>query len=209
MLQTVYQEPEILNQLCFVFNASFIYLLFFIPQYIIRHTLTANVQPKFKFIKNLIFINIFSLISVFFAYLNYWITFFEFLTFYLLIATFSLQIKKKSIKWINFSYVIFLTFIVSCYYLFLNIVNYFVSDLLIQTYQLNFEILTKPFFELSNSFFHQIVVDKNILINNDILYRKFYLFYYTLITFALSFWLFIYKKGLEKHNIIRKGKQNV
>ncbi len=206
MLQTVYQEPEILNQLCFVFNASFIYLLFFIPQYIIRHTFSTNIQTKFKFTKNLIFINIFSLISVFFAYFNYWITIFEFLTFYLLIAIISLQIKKKSIKWINFSYVIFLSFIVSCYYLFLNIVNYFVSDLLIQTYQLNFEILTKPFFELSNSFFHQIVVDKNILINNDILYRKFYLFYYTLITFALSFWLFIYKKGLEKHNIIRKGK---
>lgn len=196
-LLTVYKEPEILNTLTIITNSLFIYLVFFIPAYLAKRTIKL---PSF-INKNIIWVNAYALINVLLAVYIPEIIIPEIIVIYSGLMYLSLKLKRKSIKWTNFSYLLFMLFIIFSYYLFLFLVNNFTTNLLEIFGIKNYLYSNKPFFEISLGSFYQEINVGNYTISNNILYRKLYLFYYTMITFALSFWLFLFKKSLEKHSL--------
>lgn len=201
-MNLIYNEPNILNQLIILFNSLFIYLAFFIPFYVAKRTIVLPMNLN----KSYLLINLFALAHIFVAIYFAAIIPYEIAFLYLLVAIASLKLRKKSVKWTNFSYMVLMLFVISTYNFFLYLVNNFTSNLLEMFNISNFAYENKDFFKISFGEFYQEIRVGDLTIGNHILYKKLYLFYYCLICLALSFWLFLFKKSLDKHSIIEPIK---
>ena len=204
MLQLIYNEPIILKILLYAANYFVVFMVFFIPAYLLSKTIKVN-----PIINSSIFAFNVGVIGIVIGNLYHESILYLILLAYPSIALFSsLKLKKNSVKWTNFSYLFLMVFLILAYITFTYLVANINSNVNAHFGIDQFEYTYKDFFDLrvSDSYHTLWTYNENgdllMEVNNDILYKKLYLFYYSLLSFALSFWFFLYVKSLKKHSLI-------
>jgi len=196
-MNSVYTDSSVLVVLINVFNLIFLYLNFFIP-YFVYHKTIKSFQIGFVFqLHFIILINIFL-----FSFYNIpEVLIVELIILYGYLIFKSLAHQNSSIKWVNFSFLLLVIFILFSYNLFAFIVNTFSLDVLNKYDVADVKIVYKSFYSLFTDFYNVLhLKGLNITISNDVFFKRLYLFYYIFSSFALMFWTIVYVRVIKKHN---------
>ena len=204
-MQLLYSEPFILKFILYAANYYVVYMMFFIPAYVLSKTIKVN-----GIINHYLFPLNFGFVGIILGNLYYESVFYIILLMYPALAIFSAaKLKKGSVKWTNLSYLFLMLFLVCAYVTFTFLVGTINANVNAQFNVSQYEYVYKDFFDLKlQDNYHKLITYSDdgspiIEVNNDILYKKLYLFYYVLLCFALSFWFFLYVKSLKKHTLIK------
>lgn len=121
------------------------------------------------------------------------------------------NITRKSLKWFTSCLCMFVPVILLLYWGSLYIVVHMNDTMLNNLHMTSYEVIYKSFFEIyqpgSNLLSIYYNLDNNVYsMQNNIVYKRIYIFYYFMNNIALLFWLFVYHKVLGFHAIKHKVK---
>jgi hypothetical protein len=215
---TAYNETLISDYLLMAFNGINYFFNIFFLAFILMIALGAIGYTKKTFIKTEILtdskygIYYFSFIlatiitilnkqyNIYFDMLTYSITIF------LVTVIGFFNIEKKSLKWFTVLLTIFLSIVSVIYVGALELIAKINMTGLDHFGIINYEIFHKSLFkiyELKDSLFtiKYSIDGKNILVDNSIIYKRIYIFYYFMNTIALAFWFYVYHRVLKFHGV--------
>lgn len=117
-----------------------------------------------------------------------------------------INIEKKSLKWFTVLLTIFLSIVSIIYVGALELIARINITGLEHFGIINYEIIHKSLFkiyELKDNLFiiKYSLNNENTIIDNSIVYKRIYIFYYFMNTIALAFWLYVYHRVLKFHGV--------
>lgn len=116
-----------------------------------------------------------------------------------------INIEKKSLKWFTILLTLFLSLVSIIYVGALELIAKINMTGLEHFGITNYEIIHKSLFkiyELKDNIFTIVYsLPHNAVIDNGIVYKRIYIFYYFMNTIALAFWFYVYHRVLKFHGV--------
>lgn len=124
----------------------------------------------------------------------------------IIIGIFFINITRKSLKWFSLLFCIFIIVILSVYLGALELIARINLTGLEHFGLNNYEIVHKSLLEIYHHNDHlflisYVVNNQEYILENDVVYKRIYVFYYFMNTMAVLFWLYVYHRLLKFHGI--------
>lgn len=213
---TAYQETTtvdtvltVLNSLNYFGNIFILSFLGLISLGIIGFAHKNYLPSNFKEPKSIYYAAFF--IALFFTVLNfsygYYLNFLGFISVSaIIIVLFFKNVSRKSLKWFSSCLCLFMSCVLLLYVGSLEIIAQMnltgLEHLGLTSYHINYKSLFAIYREgdslLTMSY---ALKGENFNVDNTVVYKRIYIFYYFMNTIAVSFWLFVYHRVLGLHGI--------